>query len=220
MLRRTSKEAEQTDPKIIRLDDETYVANSDVIEGMEFSATLQIRTPLSVLERHGEIFLGPPSQTPTYGSQADGVWVFKTRSFRDMGLDVDELIPIHASDIGPVDPAQYLPFLIRFRSIVESDKSHEEKIHNLLLMPKKSAQFKSLWSKLSNSYSDFPYSFFYSQFTVLPGVGLTTAKKLYDSGFRSVEEIISADVARLTSVPGVGQATARKILALHSGSGA
>ena len=39
-----------------RNDDRNNEKNTDVLTGVEFFATLQIRTPLNVLNHHGEIF--------------------------------------------------------------------------------------------------------------------------------------------------------------------
>lgn len=201
-----------TDGVVIRLDDPSYFANADILEGMQFSATLQIRTPLSVLKHHNEVFYGPPSEAPVYGSQADGIWVFKTKTFRALGADIDEIPDSkHASDIGAVAPSDYLPFLIQFRSIVEAESSADEKLRALLELPKKSAHFKKIWSALSASYSDFPLSFFYLPFASLPGIGRALAKKLYEAGYRSVDEITSSSIERLCAVPGLGPATARKL---------
>lgn len=212
----STSQSEPAQGQVIRLDDQSYHSNSDVLEGMQFSATLQIRTPLNVLKHHGEIFHGPPSQAPAYGSQADGIWTFKTKTFRELGIAVDEPEFTHASDAGSIEPSRYLPFLIQFRSIVESSSSHEDKLAQLSSLPKQSAEFKEIWSKLSAYYDDFPVSFFYVPFAALPGVGRQLAKRLYESGFRSVCEIVSANISQLTAVPGLGKATAAKIMATRS----
>ncbi|MGE6127197.1 Helix-hairpin-helix motif [Aeromonas rivipollensis] len=199
--------------QIIRLDDQSYHSNNDIISGMEFSATLKIRTPLKALKHHGEIFDGPPSQTPDYGSQADGIWTFQTSSFREIGISIDEPEFTHASDIGPIEPSRYIPFLIQFRTIVEGNLAHEEKLIQLASLPKHSPLFKEIWCKLTNNYEDFPASFFYLQFTILPGIGRQSAKRLYEYGFSTTIEIVNASIPKLTAVPGLGKATATKIKA-------
>lgn len=214
---RSAPKSEPAQPLVIRLDDSSYHSNSDILDGMQFSATLQIRTPLSVLKHHGELFKGPPSQAPIYGSQADGIWTFKTKMFRELGTAVDEQSEYaHASDAGPIEPSRYLPFLIQFRSIVESSLSHDDKLAQLASLPKQSAQFKEIWRKLSAYYDDFPASFFYLPFSALPGVGRQLARRLYESGFRSTDEIVNASITQLTAVPGLGKVTAEKIKAAYS----
>jgi hypothetical protein len=200
--------------QVIRLDDPSYRANSDILDGMQFSAALQIWTPLGVLKHHGEVFHGLPSQTPRYGTQADGIWTFKTKTFRNLGIASDETEFTHASDAGPIKPSRYLPFLVRFRSIVEGGISHEDKLAALTMLSTQSAEFSEIWRKLSSNYGDFPDSFFYLQFTALPGIGRQLAQRLYGAGFRATSEIVGADTSRLTAVPGLGRATAAKIKAV------
>lgn len=199
----------------IRLDDQSYIANQDIVDGLKFSATLNINTPLSVLRHHGDFFRGPFSEAPIYGTQADGVWLFKMKTFRDLGIDVDELPDSsRASDIGSVTTSDYLPFLVQFRSVVESNDTPDQKLRNLLELPKQSAHFNDIWQKLCASYADFPASFFYFPFISLPGVGRQLAKRLYDAGFRTTDEIVTSSLDRLTAIHGLGIATATKITSL------
>ncbi len=54
---RESEVQPSVDPFTIRnQDDETYRSNRDVIKALRFSVTLQIRTPLSTLAHHGELY--------------------------------------------------------------------------------------------------------------------------------------------------------------------
>lgn len=211
--------AEGIGNQVFRLDDRSYRANSDILDGVQFSATLQIRTPLSVLEHHGEVFHGPPSQAPKYGTQADGIWTFRTKPFRDLGVAFDEAEFTHASDAGPIKPSVYLPFLIKFRSIVEGRTSHEGKIAALRVLSTQSVEFREIWRKLSSNYGDFPASFFYLQFTNLPGVGRRLAKRLYEAGFHNESDILHASASQLINVPGLGSATAAKIKAVYRSGG-
>lgn len=97
------------------------------ISGWRFVATLQLRTPLRVLDYHGLMFPGPFSEIPEIISAPwQGVWVPKTKSFRELGLDIPEFPPATmASEIGyvPVDGGEFLPFLIGCRRIIEYPKS-------------------------------------------------------------------------------------------------
>lgn len=210
---RSVQGSEAVQTQVIRLDDQSFHSNEDILEGMQFSATLQIRTPLDILKHHGEIFNGSPSQAPQYGAQADGTWIFKTKTFHELGIALDETESSHASDVGLIEPSRYLPFLIQFRSIVEAELTHEDKLAQLDSLSKESDHFKELWQKLSTYYDDFPLSFFYMPFAGLPGVGRQLAKSLYESGFRSKEQIVMASVLELIAVPGLGKTTAGKIKA-------
>lgn len=200
---------------VLCLDDRSYYSNDDILEGMQFFATMHIRTPLSVLRHHGEFFAGPPSKTPTYGTQADGIWIFKLKQAHEFGVAHDQAEPSSASDIGPIGPSVYLPFLIQFRSIVEGDFPHDEQLARLVTLANSSNAFKEIWSKLSTNYGDFPASFFYYEFTELPGIGRRLAKRLYDDGFRSTREIIYSSAARLMAIQGLGATTAAKIKAVQ-----
>jgi len=189
------------------MDDDFYRRNSDVLDGMQFSATLQLRTPLSILLRHGEIFRGPPSEAPQYGTMADGIWTMRVR------LNGAQPEYTYASDIGPISASYYLPFLIEFRKVVESSLDHDEMVQRLRALATQSGEFKDIWEKLASRDDDFPASFFYRQFTKLPGVGKKTARCLYEAGFFTIDQIRNASEEVLARVPGVGKATAKKIAA-------
>lgn len=195
-------------------DDRSYEKNVDVLAGLEFFATLQIRTPLNVLNHHGELFNGPPSQAPNYASQADGIWIPKTKSWAELGIDIEEMSQGQcASDIGPVTPEEYLPFLKNFRRIVESNKSVEQKIVLIRELQTHSNNYKIIFKRLQKSYGEFPEAYFYMQLMQLPGVGKKTAHNLFQQGYCSKEQVLSANQEELTQVPGIGINTAKKIIA-------
>lgn len=192
--------------------DESFSANSDVLEGVEFQATLQLRTPLCVIEHHGEIFLGPPSEAPRYGTKAQGIWVLRTKSFRDLGLDIDDFSSgQHASELGYVDAGEFLPFLKAFRQIVESTEPVTEKISQIESLGSRSAKFEEFLSRLKSSSQDFPDSFFYSELAELPGIGIKSAKALFEAGFHSKAALQSASEGALAEVPGLGKKTIEKL---------
>jgi hypothetical protein len=112
-----------------------------------------------VLVHHGEIFAGPPGKAPVYGSPADGIWVPQTKSWKDLGIDIEEMPEgTHTSDIGLILPSEYLPFLVQFRSIVESSDSPGEKLIRLESFAQSSTSHSSIWARLTSSYSNFPAS--------------------------------------------------------------
>lgn len=90
------------------------------IEGMSFLATFQVRTPLRILQRHGqELPLG--AKLPNDFEPWMGIWIPKPKTFRQLGLDIDEPDSDSAvtSPAGPVKPSEYLPFLVAVREAVE-----------------------------------------------------------------------------------------------------
>jgi hypothetical protein len=156
-----SKQSHDARAESFRLiDDASFSTHSDILDVLRFVATLHATTPYDVLIHHGEIFAGPPSKAPVYGSRADGIWTPKTKSWRDLGIDIDDMPEgTHASDIGLMFPSEYLPFLIQFRSIVESNSPPEEKLNGLESYAQSSPSHARIWARLTSSYANFPESF-------------------------------------------------------------
>jgi hypothetical protein len=61
----------------------------------------------------------------------EGIWVPKTKTFKELGIDLAEPPGKHSSDIGPIRPAEYLPFLIAVRRIIEAHDPIEHRIEKL-----------------------------------------------------------------------------------------
>jgi hypothetical protein len=107
-------------PRSYRLEgvDEVF---GDIIAGWEMSVTMQLRTPLNWLQRHREFHEGrqrPAEKLPPECA----CWVPVGKSWRDLGIDMDEVPEsTMASQIGqiPVDGGEFLPFLLEYRMIFE-----------------------------------------------------------------------------------------------------
>ncbi len=195
-------------------DDNVYYRNCDILKGLKFNATLQVRTELSVLIHHGEIFDGPPSKAPRYGTMAGGIWGPATKSWRELGVNKDDLKESEVwSDIGFIKADEYLPFLIDFRKIVEGESSVLEKIIEIKKLRDKNSLYHKIYIKLKNTYNHFPESFFYMQISVIPGIGEKTAKNIFERGLQTLNEIKSASDEELLSISGVGKGTVQKIRA-------
>ncbi|MDO8437974.1 MAG: hypothetical protein Q7S69_07460 [Nitrosomonadaceae bacterium] len=100
--------------------------NDDIIKGLQFLATLQLRTPLRVLLRHGEVHTDRNTRPPAItreGAEAmwAGIWLPKVFDGPPGGT--------MASDVGqiPADGGNYLPFLVAVREIVELSDSIESR---------------------------------------------------------------------------------------------
>jgi hypothetical protein len=190
-------------------DDDAYHRNFDVAPSLEFHATLQIRTPLWILEHHGELFSGPPSQAPKYGTEADGIWLPKV-AWASVGV-APPPESSSASDVGPVRPQRYLPFLKDFRRTVEQPNGIDDKLAGLERLSHISSSYAAFWKKLKENIPDFPESFFYMGLADVPGIGPGTARNLYRSGVRTTKELRVASDKDLLKVQGMGQGTLRKV---------
>lgn len=109
---------------------------TDIMNGYQFSATMQIGTPLKYLEMHGQINSGPAKNLPQV-PQEHGIWLPKLKSWAELGISGLKEPPegTMASDIGqiPTNGGEYLNFLKAFREIVESNKHIEEQSKEILL---------------------------------------------------------------------------------------
>lgn len=181
--------------------------DNDIFEGVIFSATLQIRTPLEVLEHHGEIFKEKNQIPPNYAKeQWHGIWLVKLQSKYKIIKD-----STCSSDIGQVNATEYLPFLIEFRKIVESTKTINEMIRELYDLADKNKNFKAFWNRHSKMDADFPNSFFYNQLTHIDGVGVKSAKLLYENGFKNIKDLQNAKDEDLLKIKGIGKSLLEKI---------
>lgn len=105
-------------------------ADSDIILGLRFCATLQLRTPLRVLRRHGKLHRDKNKAPPEYAHEMwEGIWIPQVLK----GPPGGEM----SSDVGPIPATggDYLPFLIALHRIVEEKEPIELRIEKLRNMP-------------------------------------------------------------------------------------
>lgn len=112
----------------------------NMIAGLEFRATLQLRTPLRVLRWHGKMHTdrdNPPPQVVE--AEWEGVWMLKLKTWKELGgADVPDFDPPTASDIGPVDASKYFPYLLGIHEISEGNQMRhfkEEALRGFLSRP-------------------------------------------------------------------------------------
>lgn len=112
---------------------EAWVSSKDVVSGMRFVATMQLRTPLRILMHHGDIHKARKKPPPRIAQEEwEGIWVLKAKTWRDMGVDIPEMSEgQHASAIGPIIPSEYLPFLIAVRQIIELREPIQSRVDKL-----------------------------------------------------------------------------------------
>ena len=101
--------------------------HSDLIKSAEFSATLQLRTPLRILRKDGEIHQDLKSPPPSYAKeQWEGSWTPKLDSKFDF-LSEGATISTEIGPISLVQKDRMLAFLIAVRKVVETELSIEER---------------------------------------------------------------------------------------------
>lgn len=191
----------------------------DVCSGFKFCATLQLRTPLRVLLRHGEIYLKNDGQQPQIAREPwEGIWLPKLKSWRELGADIDEMAPgTHASDIGPIRPDEYLPFLIAVRRIIEANDPIEHRIEKLREMLTKDEWQKFVSqrgpSHISRSTGvDWIIECFFPRFVgTIPKVPASAENSLSRLGLDTPNRIAAAPDETLLSIKGIGRAKLQAI---------
>lgn len=141
---------------------------------------------------------------------AEGMWSPILKSWRRFGLDFDELPPSKvASDFGPVlpDGEDLLPALIRYREIIESNRSILEKSQAMEAL--RASMRGTRWPHLGSDAA----SFLKSHLVEVLGVSSGIATKLFDAGLKTPEEVRVATDYALSGIPGIGAKTIEKIRA-------
>jgi hypothetical protein len=199
--------------------------NADVIKGYEFCATLQLRTPLRVLQHHGEVQQWSENGLPTYAHFLwEGIWLPITYSWEELSArhgnsavakKAELVLPnAMASDIGPIpqDGGTYLGFLRAFRGIVEFSASPDEKREAIETLSRDHPDYAKYISIHRARSSNWPDEWLgYEEWLQVPGIGTRIARRLYDAGFRSREALHQASDADLAAIKGVGKATIFRI---------
>lgn len=181
--------------------------HDDIITGVMFSATLQLRTPLRIIQRHQEIFtgLGVP---PAIADEAwHGLWLPMTKSTFDF-LHTGATV---SSDIGPIprDGGAYLKFLLTIRSIVERHDTASQRRENLnqVLVD---AKWEAFVTKLGGRTAIIN-GFFPRFVSTLPGLQGATVDELIQAGLKTPAAIAAAPDERLLTIKGIGQNKLKKL---------
>ena len=201
--------------------------DSDLISGWRYSATLQLRTRLAYLERHGEFSPGP--QEPQILSSAEGhlqdgtefnpygIWL-REIDYKELGFDASPSLTkgTHSTGWGPVrsgseEERNLISFLKSFRYIVEAAEDLDHKLSELRQLSISTPEYRQVWRKLRKTDFMFPDSFFFSKLESLPGVGPSMAQRLYQAGFRTVAEVQAASDVELLDLPGLGKGLLAKV---------
>lgn len=107
------------------------IAANSVVYGSEFTATMQLRTPLRILEQHGRIERCDTAALPLLIKEAwEGIWVPKVASFRDMGIDIDDIPDgTMASEFGQIEVngGDLLRVMLLVKRIARCDADRQER---------------------------------------------------------------------------------------------
>ena len=180
------------------------------VVGYRFRAVLQLDTPMHVLEMHdrfveldgelGDYPVGPvePEAGP-YGRH--GRW----QPVSNHHGDAEAALP---SEVGPIKPSAYLPFLKAFRTIVESDLPADRQALQISALRQTWPEF---WEQLSRNYVGLDERWFAMRLCALPGIGRNVAKALYSAGHLVADQVLALPDEALLAVRGIGKATLTKL---------
>lgn len=114
---------------------DSWRANSDIVLGLRFVATMQLRTPLRVLNRHGELHTNSNIAPPRIADEMwEGIWLPQTKGCGELGMpSADFAEGSMATEIGPIKGGigPYLAFLCTVRTCVEAHDPVEGRVEKL-----------------------------------------------------------------------------------------
>ena len=174
------------------------------VYGMRFLATIQLRTPLRVLRRHGEIFKDRNLPAPEVTKSSwEGIWL-PCVSSRPMGGSM-------ASDIGPIpaDGGDYIPYLMFVRAILESEEPIEVRVGKLRSMVLKK-EWEPFVTKLGGRES-IVKRFFPEFLSTIPSLGQDAVKELQLLGADTPNRLGALSDAELLAIKGIGPAKMKKV---------
>lgn len=177
---------------------------------LEFHATLQLRTPKRILERNGAT-IPLTDEPPSDFEPWMGVWFpvnTGTNILAEMAPEAWAEMEANrkvASDAGPVKPAEYLPFLIAFRSIVEDGSATiDERAANIEALFKQ-AEWEGFVAALQGAERVTGW-FFPTVLSRISGLPHSSQVALSESGIRTVAGLRTADDKTLLAIKGIGPA--------------
>lgn len=183
--------------------------HDDITDGLIFEATLQLRTPLDILKHHKEHGKRPPNYTK---EAWQGIWMPKTKTYKDMGLPFDEIKSSVSSDIGSLEDNEaklYLDFLIKFHEISESDFSVEDKIVKIKSLCNTDTDFNTYFIRHAEDDKEFLESYFGLLIKNILSNKVTTI--LNSAGYRTLKDLKCVDSKDLLKLKGIGKSTIDKL---------
>jgi hypothetical protein len=184
-------------------------SNQDIYIGFEFHATLQLHIPLRVLMRHGEIHSDMNSEPPKIAmNMSEGFWFPKLKPYSELGMkEMPEAF--HTSDLGPVLPSNYLPFLVTLREILESNESIDDRVKMLIEYPM-NVEWNDYVSKRGGMGSIID-KFFPRFIDTIPSLSVATVDELFNFGLDTPNAIATTNDDVLLSISGIGKSKLKTI---------
>jgi hypothetical protein len=175
--------------------------HSELVTSWEFCATLQLRTPLRVLKKHGAIHSDLKSPPPSYAEEMwEGIWTPKQDSKYDFLSEGATM----SSDIGyvPSDGGDLLPFLIGVREIVETELPIDQRRKQLFKLLKNTE-----WSETVSLYggdASIADRLFPTFLESISGFSKDSIAELYQANLRTPESLEKSSDKDLLKVKGIG----------------
>lgn len=182
--------------------------NSRLVNGVRFLAEPRMTTPLSALIRHGEL-RDIQDEMPAI---AGGHWSPKLKTFREIGLDIDEpYCGIGATDVGAVNVDRYIEFLIALKQAATSSPSIDEcalAVDAICEQPESRDYVEAHDGARTMIERIFP-----TVLEMLDFIPALIRSDMAAAGLTTVERIGTASDASLLAIAGLGQTRLRKLRA-------
>ncbi len=175
-----------------------------VVKGFRFCATMNLSTPLRILQRHGEISKEIP-QDWAVDNMGQGCWVIETKSFAELGIKLPDSEGSIASSWGqiPRDGGKVLPFLVRYRTLVESVNPVSERRRQLIEFAAQSENAKYFEAEFD--YLQRILDWYLPRFIdTLPYLNLAQRNQLEAKGILSASQVLN-NLDALRALKGVGE---------------
>jgi hypothetical protein len=184
-----------------------WADHADVVSGFRFCATLQLRTPLRVLIRDGELHSSLATEPPPIAAQLwEGAWSVQVRDLPGLPAFKPK---IAASDVGAINKEEYLPFLIAVRQQAERDGTAEDRRH--MIQTELSRPSWANFVQLHGGEDGVLKQLLPRFVDTLPRLPAGVADQLWDKGLRTPQQISAMPDSGLLSFRGVGPAKVRSL---------
>ena len=175
-----------------------------IVTGFQYCATMQLRTPLAILRRHGTRVPFTPEGPPRYSDEMwHGIWSATTdleSCFEGVGATQATM----ASEVGyiPRDGGDYLCFLMAVREITEGAGSVEQKEADLREVVGATGPGGTRYATYIDADALIERAL-PSVLTLLP-IGSNVVTALLDAGLSRLGDVSAATDAQLRAVRGLG----------------